>query len=676
MVRERTSYSAKDFDTSDWSQSKYAAALLVIKDPAAYSIFDEEITKDPDIALLTLSNMKIPHSELRDSFVAELEGKPSEHGMYIGMLAAAKKDYRVGIMIDEVGEQDFYLYLPDNVKRHPLVINNHLNLYDTGYCDLPEDIKKSRNIWKSLASKSIATNYAAAPEEIRSDWKLSLKALNRISTLTEFTVRRNELQKDGYYKTVCEHLSAAEMIKRYVPESLRKDKESIKKLIFQNSCCVKLCDKELLKDREFLDFVINHSPLTIKNGPELPDEIKNDRELALKYAPVSKWYAVSAAKNFSDDEKVMLTAINGCKLSSIYLWASDRLKNDREFNVKCMWIYPFLYSAMNKEMKNDQEIFELYITASSDDRSQIKETTEGLVWTEEKIRFALDIDEQTFAREIPLDAIKDISPVLPARLAEEYPTFEDRYHKLRLRKSKALLEEERSKGRFATDPREETASIVNPVSPSSSVSKPETNISLPDDIKITGVTLITKEEYDLCCDLFPPMNAEWWLKEKGFVTVRGQTVMVTAEEQTCGVRVALEYEGDLPIGDKKEILGKPYTPIFGNKLLSNEFIGISSRADVDRIIHQWYDKNILPAEAATLAAPTHASHERHSAAVTSPDKSGSAEAPVKDQVREETKPRKFLIGPKDMKTIQEKLEEAVDAVLKETPKTPHLPDRR
>ncbi len=611
MAKEKKSYTMKDFNTTKWPIDKYNAALKVTKDSYNYADLDKKLREDPDIALLALSDWSVSASTYIPSLIAE-SGKgtpPPGTKPWIGILAAAEKDYRVGLLLDQKKNRLLYMYLPENVQNNSAVAKSHVTLYRAGYSDLPEDAKKDISLYRMNCHDAYygAQSYASAPEEIRKNWKLSINAISAATTNGNFNSNRCVLEKNGYKE---EYIT--EPIEKIVPDSIRNDKEALKKLIMCKNMNVTLCGEDALKDPVFFESIINMSTHAWR-GPKLPKEMSEDRDLALKYGPVSGWYYTSISEKLYSDKDVMLAVIRGSVYkNAAYELCDGTLKDDYDFNKACIEIEPDIYTVLPWDMRKNQEFFEAYIYSLSS-TSYINTTfVPEEVWNEDTARLALDVNEYTFSRYLPsLELYKQDATML-ARLAEEYPVYAKTIEKSLLKRSKEALEMERAKSAEESKPVE-----TKPSKAAKTPAKPEEDftllITLPNGIKINGAGAISSEEYDFCRDFVPETN-DWWLSDadgreasKVYNDGMGEPCGVESVPVVVrtGIRPAINYEGELLVGDKMEIAGREYVTIFNNKLLCSDVVGITRYSDtgvgvykgstLDTAIKDWYRNEVVKA---------------------------------------------------------------------------------
>lgn len=686
MAKEKKSYEVKDFAASKWPVTKYHAATKVAADPQEYQHLSSELKEDPEIALLALS--KCDDEDLLNSLKKESGAVVKDRTPYVGVLAAAKKDYRIGLIIDGKGKRSMYMYLPESVKAHDSVVTSHITCYPDGYADLPDSVKKEKK-WTKLAMDTFRYNaeyfYAMAPKEIREDTTFLLRP---------WLGREDKLRLSAYEWTARGYTEKTKevLIKDIVPDKIKKDKETMLTLMVASSANILLADKELFKDREFLDDAVMMSA-GVSVEPELPDEIKNDRDLALKYAPVSSWYAVLAAKTFNDDEEVMLAALKlSWNIEEKFRKCSTRLKSDKNFIDKCMKLYPRVYPELDDEFKKNPEYLKRYLlTIRAATFSHFKLFAKGDLLNEDIIRFALDLNEKEFAPLFPVKHIMDIDPTLLARLAEEYRVFNKAVYAKELAASKKALEKERAE-KPEIKPETEKPAVK---------SKPEEKKTPEKDIpsikhsgfEVIGASLLTEDDYDFCRDLIPAVEDKaWWLNDKGRqVTGEGEVVESHDPDAVSGIRPVLDYKGELNIGDSVNVTGTDFTVIFGNKMISNEVLATGTHkearekvgslsADFWQFLRDHGSGAVIENSAEPVAGvnketksetetlvnkETFTTREPEKAEPGKTEESSVVKEPVKiaertvsEKPTDEPKPRRYMTESKITGTIDERLEKA------------------
>ena len=138
------------------------------------------------------------------------------------------------------------------------------------------------------------------------------------------------------------------------------------------------------------------------------------------------------------------------------------------------------------------------------------------------------------------------------------------------------------------------------------------------DLTITGITLLSIEEYEATKDNIPLVKDWWWLRSPGrhstyaanvtfygSVSLSGSNVVL----ENYGVRPALQISNlksfDLKNGDKISLANRMWTVISDDLALSNEFIGMNCfrknhntpdandyhHSDVKKYIEKWAKRN-------------------------------------------------------------------------------------
>lgn len=132
-------------------------------------------------------------------------------------------------------------------------------------------------------------------------------------------------------------------------------------------------------------------------------------------------------------------------------------------------------------------------------------------------------------------------------------------------------------------------------------------------VQVTGVTLLSKDEYEQNRDLIPKKDDWWWLRsakdrQAYSVSLGGDAGCVYALESSNGaVFPALQCDlaaSNLTPGDKVILKGQSYTALRGDLLLKDKLIGRSEfrkewkapganayeTSDVRNCVEQWYEK--------------------------------------------------------------------------------------
>lgn len=133
-------------------------------------------------------------------------------------------------------------------------------------------------------------------------------------------------------------------------------------------------------------------------------------------------------------------------------------------------------------------------------------------------------------------------------------------------------------------------------------------------IKITGITLLSKEEYEENRDIIPAVNW-WWLRSPGsiqddaaYVCCYGSLYNYNVNYGSGCVRPALyvwnPQSSDLNRGDKFELAGYSWTMLSNDLALCNETVGqtcfrrdwraedanVYDKSDIKQWLHDWAEK--------------------------------------------------------------------------------------
>lgn len=134
------------------------------------------------------------------------------------------------------------------------------------------------------------------------------------------------------------------------------------------------------------------------------------------------------------------------------------------------------------------------------------------------------------------------------------------------------------------------------------------------DIKFTGITLLSKDEYNNNKDIIPPVNSRWWLRSPGYlqyfavyVYADGPITDRTVDSDCSCVRPALYIwkSSDLNRGDKFELAGRLWTVLSNNLALCDDTVGQTcfredrtaedandyEKSDIKKWLHDWAEEN-------------------------------------------------------------------------------------
>ena len=144
----------------------------------------------------------------------------------------------------------------------------------------------------------------------------------------------------------------------------------------------------------------------------------------------------------------------------------------------------------------------------------------------------------------------------------------------------------------------------------------EKYITEPTELEITGITLLSKEEYEAHQDLICLKNDCWWLRspysndvnDAGFVDDYGYLDIYNVGDSIVGVSPALQIcnleSSNLEIGDKFKLKGYTWTVISENLAQCDGIIGYSpfrrdwkakdanvyEKSDVKKYVEKWWEK--------------------------------------------------------------------------------------
>lgn len=132
-------------------------------------------------------------------------------------------------------------------------------------------------------------------------------------------------------------------------------------------------------------------------------------------------------------------------------------------------------------------------------------------------------------------------------------------------------------------------------------------------LKVTGVTLLSTDEYQINKEFIIPLGLKWWLRSPssdlsdlvGTVYENGRVYYTVTDVDTCYVRPVLKCDLEalgIKPGEKLKIKNQKYIALIGNYLLKLECIcnsafrldyeaddaNIYDASDIKKIVETWY----------------------------------------------------------------------------------------
>lgn len=136
--------------------------------------------------------------------------------------------------------------------------------------------------------------------------------------------------------------------------------------------------------------------------------------------------------------------------------------------------------------------------------------------------------------------------------------------------------------------------------------------TLPMEIDVTGITLLSIDEYGKMIDVIPPIHEFWWLRSPGLLHDDAANVDISGAVSRLGrnvrrsdycVRPALILDSNLEIGDKFKLKNFVWTVISERYAICNTVIGQHcfredwkaedandyEKSDVKKYLERWWN---------------------------------------------------------------------------------------
>lgn len=138
----------------------------------------------------------------------------------------------------------------------------------------------------------------------------------------------------------------------------------------------------------------------------------------------------------------------------------------------------------------------------------------------------------------------------------------------------------------------------------------------PQELEITGITLLSKEEYEACEEHIAPRNFWWWLRSPSSssddiaacVYDEGYVDSIYVYSSRVGVSPALQIcnleSSNLKIGDRFKLKGQTWTVVSEGYALCDDNIGyhcfrenwrasdanVYEKSDVKKFVEEWWGR--------------------------------------------------------------------------------------
>ncbi len=145
---------------------------------------------------------------------------------------------------------------------------------------------------------------------------------------------------------------------------LRGDKQVVMVAVEQTGFALEFATKELRDDEEVVFKALEcYNDLESENVFRFAsDRLKNDRNFILRSLSENGFVLEFVPEHFRDDEEVVLTAITSIDYSSALHDASIRLKADRDFILKAVGLNGEVFCSVNEAFCDDEEVAIVAIT--------------------------------------------------------------------------------------------------------------------------------------------------------------------------------------------------------------------------------------------------------------------------------------------------------------------------
>ncbi|EFC37465.1 predicted protein [Naegleria gruberi] len=146
-------------------------------------------------------------------------------------------------------------------------------------------------------------------------------------------------------------------VRVFIPQSLKQSREFRMEWVKYDAKAFETCkDLELRSERQFLLNSLTTYRHTLRDAPPI---LKDDKEFVLECLKFPSNRLSETSERLRDDEQVVSCAL--MQQSSInFEYASDRLRDDKEFVMKNIELFPGMFSHISERLKKDKEIIVKY----------------------------------------------------------------------------------------------------------------------------------------------------------------------------------------------------------------------------------------------------------------------------------------------------------------------------
>lgn len=250
---------------------------------------------------------------------------------------------------------NFQLDIPEEYKVKPEVVACVL---ENGYLhmeDLPDVAKNNRDIVKLMVSDN-GDNFQDAPDWAKDDEEIARISVEKDSEAFKHASERLRGKRD-FVEYVFSTNASYDTIEAVSDRQLVNDIDILKLVVKAHNQAFGYIPEAFRNNRELLDIVVNNEIASNSCFEFFPDEMRDDRKIALKAVADDAGCFEFLSARLRDDEELARMAV---RKRGMYLeYASDRLKDDKEIVKIALWEgdnIPRVLDWMSPRLKKDKEL--------------------------------------------------------------------------------------------------------------------------------------------------------------------------------------------------------------------------------------------------------------------------------------------------------------------------------
>ncbi len=210
-----------------------------------------------------------------------------------------------------------------------------------------DELKKDKEfLLKAIKKDDSCLGYAS--DKLKNDKEFMMKVIKKDSLCLAYV--SNNLKKDKEF--ILQILAKQYLSFAFISEELRKDREFMLQAIKRNGETVEYASEELRNDKDFMLQAISCNAICF---PYASDKLKNNKDFVLQAIAINCAVIEHLKDIFRDDKDVILKLLEIDEYGIALLYASDRLKNNKEFMLQVVDINIKSLEYLGDKLRNDSD---------------------------------------------------------------------------------------------------------------------------------------------------------------------------------------------------------------------------------------------------------------------------------------------------------------------------------